>query len=297
MSQYIVHAAPYSSPNSRKNVKSKWNVQNLRVFQDIPGNPNSAIMAELELINTNNPKDKKYTMRFSFADGTSVTANAIKRIRRFFNESYDRHRNSPYGFPNLSETEKTQIIARINTAYNQWAGFSHSDSEDVDVIDCTGDEHLEHAWSTANSFVGNPNVNGPNSKVLRMSFDKSGSSLYDNKNGVYAALHFELNGGYGTNPNGTSAFGISVDYDPRYYNDLKHYERKVREKLNNSLLRNSATNEWTVSPSEITKAAQFAVDVFKRYRLSKAHSQHEGYYSPNFQHSEPDYLSVKMSSI
>ena len=126
MSQYIVHAAPYSSPNSRKNVKSKWSVQNLRVFQDIPGNPNSTIMAEMDLINTNNPKDKKYTMKFSFADGTSATANAINRIRRFFNEAYDRHRNSPYGFPNLSETEKTQIIARINTAYNQWAGFSHS---------------------------------------------------------------------------------------------------------------------------------------------------------------------------
>lgn len=136
MSQYIVHAAPYSSPNSRKNLRSKWNVQNVKVYQDIPGNPNSAIMAELELVNANNPKDKRYTMRFSFADGTSVTPNAINRIRRFFNEAYDRQRSSSYGFPELNDTEKTQIVARINTAYNQWAGFRHSE-EDVDVIDCT----------------------------------------------------------------------------------------------------------------------------------------------------------------
>lgn len=295
MAQYIIHAAPYSSPNSRKNVRSKWNVQNLRVFQDIPGNPNSTIMAELDLINANNPKDKKYTMKFSFADGTSMTANAINRIRRFFNEAYDRQRSSSYGFPELTETEKQQIVARINTAYNQFAGFSHSDSEDVDIIDCTEDEHLEHAYSAANSFVGNPYVNGPNSKILRMSFDKSGSSLHDNKNGLSAALHFELTGGYGTNPNGTNAFGVFVDYDPRYYNDVKHYERKIREQLNNSSLRNGSTNEWTVSPLEITKAAQFTVDAFKRYRISKAHSQHPGYYSPNLRHS--DYLSVKMSDI
>lgn len=160
MSYYIVHnnskslkhAAPYSTPNDRKRLLARWTVKNLRVFQDIPGNPNSAIMAELDLVNANNPKGKTYNMTFSFADGTSVTANAINRIRRFFNNAYDRQRSSSYGFPELTETEKQQIVARINTAYNQWAGFSHSDTSD----------HIEHAMNNVYytrhyGFGGTPN--------------------------------------------------------------------------------------------------------------------------------------------
>lgn len=138
MSQYIIHAAPYSSPNSRKNVKSKWNVQNLRVFQENPS-AGGGVFAQFDLVNTLNPKDKKYTMSFSFADMTSMTANSINRIRKFFDAAYDRQRNSSYGFPQLSDTEKTQIVARINTAYNQWAGFSHS-ADESDVIDCTSNQ-------------------------------------------------------------------------------------------------------------------------------------------------------------
>lgn len=137
MAQYIIHSTPYSSPNTRKNIRSNYKVQNLRVFQENP-RAGGGVFAQFDLVNPSNPKDKTYHMNFSFADGTSMTANAINRIRRFFNEAYDRQRSSSYGFPELSDTDKTQIVARINTAYNQFAGFSHSD--EPDVIDCTSDQ-------------------------------------------------------------------------------------------------------------------------------------------------------------
>lgn len=260
MSQYIIHAAPYSSPNSRKNVKSKWNVQNLRVFQDIPGNPNSTIMAELDLINANNPKDKKYTMKFSFADGTSMTANAINRIRRFFNEAYDRQRNSPYGFPNLSETEKTQIVARINTAYNQFAGFSHSD-EDVDVIDCTSD-HIEHAMSNV-SYTRRYGFGGePNYGTLTITRERGEADLYvvtlERKG---ARFQFYAKPSY------------SVD-------EIKQHLKSAGDKILASDESNNTAN---------------LIKAVLREAISKYSSRHPGYYSPNLQHS--DYLSVKMSSI
>ena len=141
---------------------------------------------------------------------------------------------------------------------------------------------LNHS-AVANSYVGNPNVNGPNSKVLRMVFTERQSGLYDNSNGVYVILHYVLNGGYGTNPNGTNEFGKPVFYDPRYYNDVKHYERKVRESLSNLQLYDGA--KCSISPAEVTKAARFATQEFTKYRNDKAHSQHQGYYSPNLNHS------------
>lgn len=153
MSYYIVHnnsksfkhAAPYSTPNTRKRLLARWTVKNLRVFQETPGNANSGIFASFDLVNANNPKEKAHNMQFSFADGTSADKNIINRIRRFFNDAYNRQRG--YGFPELTEMEKQQIVARINTAYNQWSGFSHSDTSDhiehaddePDVIDCTSE--------------------------------------------------------------------------------------------------------------------------------------------------------------
>ncbi len=132
MSYYIVHnnskslkhAAPYSTPNSGKRLLARWTAKNLRVFQETPGNVNSGIFASFDLVNANNPKEKTYNMQFSFADGTSADKNIIARIRRFFNDAYNRQRS--YGFPELTEMEKQQIVAKINTAYNQWSGFSHS---------------------------------------------------------------------------------------------------------------------------------------------------------------------------
>jgi hypothetical protein len=132
MSYYIIHnnskslkhAAPYSTPNSGKRLLAKWTVKNLRVFQETPGNAYSGIFASFDLVNANDPKEKAHNMQFSFADGTSANKNIIARIRRFFNDAYNRQRG--YGFPELTEMEKQQIVARINTAYNQWSGFSHS---------------------------------------------------------------------------------------------------------------------------------------------------------------------------
>lgn len=289
MSQYIVHAAPYSSPNSRKNVKSKWNVQNLRVFQDIPGNPNSTIMAELDLVNANNPKDKKYTMKFSFADGTSTTANAINRIRRFFNEAYDRQRSSSYGFPQLSDTEKTQIVARINTAYNQWAGFSHSD-EDADVIDCTSD-HIEHKASV----YTNQNNNGKlatDSGSWVSTEDYTGNSAV--RTGKFTITYGYLNG---PKSDPTTRLHIMPDQNRHDYSVLMNVSggSSNAEWFNNSaavieFIKQSYKKPCRLSDQECSIIGNRCVKL-----LRKHYAQHEGYYSPNLQHS--DYLSVKMSSI
>lgn len=158
MSYYIVHnnskslkhAAPYSTPNTRKRLLARWTVKNLRVFQETPGNVNSGIFASFDLVNANNPKEKAHNMQFSFADGTSADKNIIARIRRFFNDAYNRQRG--YGFPELTEMEKQQIVARINTAYNQWSGFSHS-ADEPDVIDCI--DTLQHS---ANPYPYRPDV-------------------------------------------------------------------------------------------------------------------------------------------
>jgi len=127
-SKSLKHAAPYSTPNDRRRVPARWTIKNLRVFQETPENANSRIFASFDLVSANNPKEylntkeKWHSMQFSFADGTSADKNIIARIRRFFNDAYNSQRG--YGFPELSEMEKQQIVARINTAYNQWAGFS-----------------------------------------------------------------------------------------------------------------------------------------------------------------------------
>lgn len=169
MSYYIVHnnskslkhAAPYSTPNDRKRLLARWTVKNLKVFQETPGNANSGIFASFDLVNANNPKEKPHSMQFSFADGTSADKNIIARIRRFFNDAYNRQRG--YGFPELTEMEKQQIVARINTAYNQWSGFSHS-ADEPDVIDCASnqDDYLEHhgvkgqKWGVINNKPTDP---------------------------------------------------------------------------------------------------------------------------------------------
>lgn len=257
MSQYIVHAAPYSSPNSRKNVKSKWNVQNLRVFQDIPGNPNSTIMAELDLVNANNPKDKKYTMKFSFADGTSMTANAINRIRRFFNEAYDRQRSSPYGFPDLSETEKTQIIARINTAYNQWAGFSHS-------VNTKPRPQHEGYYS-------------PSLGAHELEFSNTYSLATING---HSTIYLKFRGKYDKTLKGLT---VSVSL-PVTYTDAKQKIKKDLQKTS-----------YYIPEKDISLAATYAEDVSNQ--LSHSSDEPDVIDCTSNQDNEPDYLSVKMSDI
>jgi len=264
MSQYIVHAAPYSSPNSRKNLRSKWNVQNLRVFQESPTAGGGAF-AQLDLVNANNPKDKTYHMSFSFADGTSMTANAINRIRRFFNEAYDRQRSSSYGFPELSDTEKTQIVARINTAYNQFAGFSHS-SEDADIIDCRH-SYIEHKASTAAIYSRRY---GPNNEGI--------ITLQRDRGGIHDFVVTLKNNG------STGQF---------YVRDTSH-KPDIERSLN--LLANTPKVSKCIEKDEVSNMAG-TILVLRQEAMDFGKNQHEGYYSPNLSHSEPDYLSVKMSDI
>lgn len=261
MSQYIIHAAPYSSPNSRKNIKSNWAVQNLKVFQENP-NAGGGVFAKFDLVNTSNPKDKKYMMQFSFADMTSMTANSINRIRKFFDAAYDRQRNSSYGFPQLSDTEKTQIVARINTAYNQFAGFNHSD-EGEDIIDCTAD-HIEHAMNNVSytrhyGFGGAPNYGTLTVKRTTGEADDYAVTL-ERKGSRYQFF---------------AKSSDSVD-------SIKQHLRSASDKI--------------LTSDEVNNTANLIKAVL-REAVSKYSSQHPGYYSPNLSHSEPDYLSVKMSDI
>lgn len=196
MSYYIVHnnskslkhAAPYSTPNSGKRLLARWTAKNLRVFQETPGNVNSGIFASFDLVNANNPKEKTYNMQFSFADGTSADKNIIARIRRFFNNAYNRQRG--YGFPELTEMEKQQIVAKINTAYNQWSGFSHSVDE-PDVIDCMSDSnnYLEHSSARLQSVFKYTTEQGKHvyipDRMLTDKADHIGVAFYSSKdNGI-----------------------------------------------------------------------------------------------------------------
>ena len=258
MSQYIVHAAPYSSPNTRKNIRSNYKVQNLRVFQENP-RAGGGIFAQFDLVNSSNPKDKTYHMSFSFADGTSATANAINRIRRFFNEAYDRQRSSSYGFPELSDTEKTQIVARINTAYNQWGGFSHSDEdEDADVIDCTSD-HLEHSSASlqSQSIFKYTTEEGRNhtyipDRILTDKADNIGVAFYSSKDN-----------------------GINV------YVPVNQLSNKNQIKVKFALALRNKDNKATILPGTVDLMADLIAG-----RLNLSHSD-----------DNPDYLSVKMSAI
>ena len=264
MSQYIIHAAPYSSPNSSKRIKSNWAVQNLKVFQENP-NAGGGVFAKFDLVNTSNPKDKKYMMQFSFADTTSMTSNAINRIRKFFDAAYDRQRNSSYGFPQLSDTEKTQIVARINTAYNQFAGFSHS--EDADIIDCTEDGHLEHKASTAAIYSRRY---GPNNEGI--------ITLQRDRGGIHDFVVTLKNNG------STGQF---------YVRDTSH-KSDIERSLN--LLANTPKVSKCIEKDEVSNMAG-TILVLRQEAMDSGKNQHEGYYSPNLSHSEPDYLSVKMSAI
>lgn len=305
MSQYIIHAAPYSSPNSIKRIKSNWAVQNLKVFQENPS-AGGGVFAKFDLVNTSNPKGKKYMMQFSFADQTSMTANAINRIRKFFDAAYDRQRNSSYGFPQLSDTDKTQIVARINTAYNQFAGFSHSDSEDVEIIDCTGDEHLEHKASV----YTNPNNNG---KLATDSGQWVSTEDYSGNRAVRTGK-FTISYGHVNGPKSDPITTLHI------MPDQGRHDCTVIMNVSGG----NSNAYWFNNPSAVT---QFISSNFKKTcRLSdqecsilgkrcvnllrKHYAQHEGYYSPNLSHSDedtdvidrasdnkPDYLSVKMSDI
>jgi hypothetical protein len=264
MSQYIIHAAPYSSPNSSKRIKSNWAVQNLKVFQENP-NAGGGVFAKFDLVNTSNPKDKKYMMQFSFADTTSMTSNAINRIRKFFDAAYDRQRNSSYGFPQLSDTEKTQIVARINTAYNQFAGFSHS-SEDADIIDCRH-SYIEHKASTAAIYSRRY---GPNNEGI--------ITLQRDRGGIHDFVVTLKNNG------STGQF---------YVRDTSH-KPDIERSLN--LLANTPKVSKCIEKDEVSNMAG-TILVLRQEAMDFGKNQHEGYYSPNLQHSEPDYLSVKMSAI
>lgn len=266
MSQYIIHAAPYSSPNSSKIIKSNWAVQNLKVFQENPS-AGGGVFAKFDLVNTSNPKDKKYTMNFSFADGTSMTANAINRIRRFFNEAYDRQRSSSYGFPQLTDTDKTQIVARINTAYNQFAGFSHSD--------------LEHSLP-----VGTRIEDVRRNYIYTKSEMEYSTGRYANS-GTSVVVYFKptekpLDRTQTPDPYYAK---IPVDSIPLRGNRPAYIKQQLKKWFSDFLI--------TISDSELNKATYGALEVATpaiNERLSTVDSkpQHPGYYSPNLKHSGED---------
>ena len=154
----LAHAAPYSSPNENRRLPQNWVPSNIKVFQENPNNANSLIFVSFDLTNASNPKAKTYHMQYSIGDGNDNDNGRF--IDRNFATAYDRQRASSYGFAQLNESEKKQILIRLHAAYNKWSGMSHSDEpEDDDVVDCTeesGDvlEHkaksnlvrLHHAW-------------------------------------------------------------------------------------------------------------------------------------------------------
>jgi len=142
----LKHAAPYSSPNGNRRLPQNWVPSNIKVFQENPNNANSLIFVSFDLTNASNPKAKTYHMQYSIGDGNDNDNGRF--IDRNFASAYDRQRASSYGFAQLNESEKKQILIRLHAAYNKWSGMSHSDEpeDDDDVIDCTEEyeDVLEH---------------------------------------------------------------------------------------------------------------------------------------------------------
>lgn len=272
----LAHAAPYSSPNENRRLPQNWVPSNIKVFQENPNNSNSLIFVSFDLINTSNPKAKTYHMQYSIGDGNDNDNGRF--IDRNFATAYDRQRASSYGFAQLNESEKKQILIRIHAAYNKWSGMSHSDEQedDDDVIDCTED-FLEHKapYSSPNE---RRTLYSPYDTVSKVSIS----------NGI-ATISMKKTGNFGDkrpttqmhNAPSYSAISFRVNLgDSVYSGERSHVQSMMNTVLDQAAKDNS---DYKFSPGVKAAIISAVMEEFKKYKRTQ---QHAGYYSPNLHHSD-----------